>query len=254
MKILAHRGLNKFPENSLKSIKTAVNNGFGIEIDFRMNRDKEFILIHDDNTVRLFGKNMPVSQIRNRDVPEYVYLSDKSQRLIFFNEIIKYLDKASFFDIAIHFKEDCQNDEGIRLLSYYYKNFNLYNKAFVFDISLDAALKIRSIDSNIPLAFILSENKFDRAVYLWDEIKEKKDLFDVFWLAEYQKFYTPDLFKEISEFNKPVYAVSPEVHRALGHPYAISGYEKIWNLFIKYEIDGICTDYPNELRKYANNK
>ncbi len=54
---LAHRGLHDLaagrPENSIESIKAAIERGFGIEIDVQLSADDKAIVFHDYDLVRL---------------------------------------------------------------------------------------------------------------------------------------------------------------------------------------------------------
>lgn len=59
----AHRGLydNKdIPENSLPAFRKAVENGYGIELDVWLTKDKKLVVFHDNDTSRLCGKNLRV--------------------------------------------------------------------------------------------------------------------------------------------------------------------------------------------------
>ncbi len=53
----AHRGLHDagagIPENSLAAFRRAAEHGFGIELDVHMTKDKELVVIHDHDTVRM---------------------------------------------------------------------------------------------------------------------------------------------------------------------------------------------------------
>lgn len=51
----AHRGLTQAaPENTLSAFQAVIDNGFeGIEIDIQMSKDKEIIVVHDQNLTRL---------------------------------------------------------------------------------------------------------------------------------------------------------------------------------------------------------
>jgi len=77
--IVAHRGIwNDAPENSLLSIKRAIEAGYDIvEIDVRRTIDGEFVLMHDDTLERMAGidrrpeemtlKELTSLVLRNRD-------------------------------------------------------------------------------------------------------------------------------------------------------------------------------------------
>ena len=53
----AHRGLfgEEFPENSLGAFRNAVENGYGIELDVQLSRDKKIVVFHDYTLKRMCG-------------------------------------------------------------------------------------------------------------------------------------------------------------------------------------------------------
>ena len=53
----AHRGLwnEQYPENSLSAFAHAVQNGYGIELDVHLTKDKKVMVFHDDSLERMCG-------------------------------------------------------------------------------------------------------------------------------------------------------------------------------------------------------
>ena len=62
----AHRGLHSkeknIPENSLAAFKAAVDSGFGIELDVRLDADGNLFVMHDNNALRMTGVDMLISK------------------------------------------------------------------------------------------------------------------------------------------------------------------------------------------------
>lgn len=62
----AHRGLHSkekdIPENTLAAFRAAVDNGYGIELDVRLDADGKLFVMHDDNTQRMTGVDMLISK------------------------------------------------------------------------------------------------------------------------------------------------------------------------------------------------
>jgi glycerophosphoryl diester phosphodiesterase len=52
-KIIAHRGIGL--ENSLRSIRAAWNSNLDVEVDVRVTKDRQIVLIHDSTTTRMCG-------------------------------------------------------------------------------------------------------------------------------------------------------------------------------------------------------
>ena len=64
---IAHRGLHgkgaaKYPENSLSAFENACVHGFAIELDVRFTADKKMAVFHDENTERMCGASLEISQ------------------------------------------------------------------------------------------------------------------------------------------------------------------------------------------------
>ena len=68
---IAHRGLHDFDgklgknisENSISSIKRAIDYGYSVEIDVRMTKDEKIVVFHDRNLKRLTGVNKNIDHI-----------------------------------------------------------------------------------------------------------------------------------------------------------------------------------------------
>ncbi len=250
MEIFAHRGLlNKFPENSIAALVEAFKLGFGVETDLRLTRDNDFIVIHDDNFKRLTGKDLAVKDLTEAEAREPNYFNSK-EKIISLKELLIEYQKHKFNEpLAIHLKADSQTKQGLNLIAEFWQKYNLYRRAFVFDLSLKSLKLIKEIDKNIDVALIISENKFDTNVCLWNDVKNED--FEVVWAAEWRSFYSQGLINKVKSSKRKIYAMSPDVHRVLGHPLAHQGYEKTWQNLIKWEVDGICTDYPDKLHTYC---
>ncbi len=253
MIVFAHRGiLNQFPENSMRGLMAAVDHGFGIETDLRQTADGDFILIHDDTFEKLAGRKTSVRSVTRNQATHYTYTdsADTFISLRMFLEKLREQEKKPA--LALHLKADSQNEIGYHAIAAYWKEFDLYSHAFVFDLTINAAQKLKALDTGIKIACITSETKFEPTVYLWDEIKDI-DCFNYIWAAEYKTFYTKDRIYQMKQKKEKVYAMSPDVHRALGHPRAYAGYEETWKDLIQWGIDGICTDEPIKLNILLRN-
>lgn len=60
--LIAHRGASEIAtENSMEALRLAVANGVdGIEVDIRLTRDGRLVCFHDDNLLRLTGKDIAI--------------------------------------------------------------------------------------------------------------------------------------------------------------------------------------------------
>lgn len=251
MNIFAHRGLlQEYPENSLTALIKAVEYGFDIETDIRLTKDNDFIIIHDDTLERLTGKKLNVADLDLHEATNLTY-SDSTEHVISLRSFLQKLqDKHQKPVLALHLKADSQNEIAYNKLSEYWKTFNVYDSAFVFDLTINAAKHLKKIDPAINIACIVSETQFEPTIHLWEDVQDET-CFDIVWAAEYRSFYTQELIQEMKQKKRNVYAMSPDVHAALGHPLASGGYEETWKKLILWGVDGICTDEPLKLQELS---
>ncbi|MBQ1411146.1 MAG: glycerophosphodiester phosphodiesterase [Oscillospiraceae bacterium] len=63
----AHRGVHAIqagiPENSIRAFRLAANNGYGAELDVRLSRDGNLVVMHDESLKRTTGANASVSAV-----------------------------------------------------------------------------------------------------------------------------------------------------------------------------------------------
>lgn len=71
----AHRGLHNssegIPENSTGAFRLAIQNGYGIELDVRMTRDKQLVVFHDASLKRMCGEAVQISEKTYRELCSY---------------------------------------------------------------------------------------------------------------------------------------------------------------------------------------
>lgn len=248
--IFAHRGLlREFPENSFPALAEALRRGFGLETDLRLTRDDDFVIVHDDTFTRLTGTDKKVADLTLAEAENLQYLKSK-EKIISLRRLLEWLktNPAPYWN-AIHLKDDSQTEDGLRLVARYWKEFDLYDNFFVFDLTQQAAVHLKEINSQIRIALIVSEYKFEQTIHLWKEVKNFP-YFDIVWAAEYRKLYSKNFINEVRSLGKAFYAMSPDVHVQLGHPLARGGYEKTWAELIEWGAEGICSDYPEKLEAY----
>ena len=261
MQIFAHRGLlTEYPENSLPALTRSFERGYGIETDLRLTKDSDFVVIHDDTFERLAGVATPVADLTRVEAEKITYLPDVPVRatstlhydktvehIISLRRLLEWMrSRPAPTQSAIQLKADSQTENGLRLAACYFREFNLYDWAFVFDLTKEAAIRLKEIDPRIRIALIVSEFKFEPTIYLWDEVKDFKPM-DIVWAAEYRALYSSDFIRGVKVTGRACYTISPDVHVSLGHPLAFSGYEVTWDNLIAWGSDGICTDFPDKL-------
>jgi glycerophosphoryl diester phosphodiesterase len=94
--IIAHRGESfKAPENTISSINLAWEKGAdAIEIDVRLTKDNQIVVIHDSHTKRVSGKYKRISksnleELRNLDVGKYKNSKYTGEKIPTLQEVLK---------------------------------------------------------------------------------------------------------------------------------------------------------------------
>jgi len=129
--------------------------------------------------------------------------------------------------IAIHLKEDIEVKEIIDLVSKY----NVKDNCFIFSTLKN---KIKSENINIAKYCTNKKDFIDSKIFWCDESKEK--------------WYDRNLFLENNKQKKIIIAMSKEL-------LSESNFEEIkfgWSRLLELNVDGICTDYPDELKKFLD--
>lgn len=87
----AHRGLfdnnNQIPENSLKSFKEAINQGFAIELDIQTISDGTYVCFHDKNLKRMANIDKNISELNNDDLSK-INLLDSNETIPLFTDVL----------------------------------------------------------------------------------------------------------------------------------------------------------------------
>lgn len=69
----AHRGLHddNLPENSMAAFRAALENGYGIELDVHLMKDRKLAVIHDTSLLRTTGHDVKITDLTAEDLPNY---------------------------------------------------------------------------------------------------------------------------------------------------------------------------------------
>lgn len=138
MKIIAHRGASYFePENTLRAYKRAIEMGADfIEVDVRMSKDKELIIMHDADISRTtngkgYVKDLTLEELKRFD-------AGLGEHIPTLEEVIKFVNNR--VGIVVEIKEPgTENDimkkiekynlENVILTSFYHKSIKNVKKS-----------------------------------------------------------------------------------------------------------------------------
>lgn len=91
----AHRGLHNsnegIPENSMEAFRLAIQNGYGIELDIRMTRDKQLVVFHDASLKRMCGEAVQISEKTYPELCSYL-LEDTEYGIPLLSDVLKLVD------------------------------------------------------------------------------------------------------------------------------------------------------------------
>lgn len=89
----AHRGLhnNEIPENSLLAFKTAVDNGYGIELDVQLSSDGVVMVFHDYSLKRMTGLEEKLSKLTLEEL-KFLSLANTEQKIPTLKEVLTLVD------------------------------------------------------------------------------------------------------------------------------------------------------------------
>ncbi len=221
MEILSHRGLGfGKPENTLEAFRAAQEADCGLETDIRIGLNGEVVISHEP--------------------PVFPELLQAEAAIPLF--------KTFSHPVAVHLK-----DEAPELGNQAGKLFEGIESVFLFDPTIETARKIRKTFPNIQIGFSVGEGHFLKTIYFLEEVLGLLEG-DIIWWDEWTKLgavYNEEQIKAIRLAGKKVYAISPELHRATEPRHELAANpEKSWEKLVSLAVDGICTDFPLELKEF----
>lgn len=169
MQLISHRGLDKhnYSENSLKAITTVLNYNYisGVEIDVRITKDKEIVLIHDPVIDFISDGNGIVKYMTLKELNKYKY-GKSNEKIITLTELLNNINTSKI--IIIELKEMTNDfinlvDKTIEILNNY--NFNFYISSFNYKLLNYIKSKYKNIKCGLIVGYGLNimylKNKFD---------------------------------------------------------------------------------------------
>ena len=87
---IAHRGLHDEtkPENSLPAFLAAIGHGYAIETDVRFTKDRQLVVFHDDDLLRMTGDPRPFADCTYAELPP-LQLGEKPAHIPLFSDFLQ---------------------------------------------------------------------------------------------------------------------------------------------------------------------
>ena len=92
MRKYAHRGLHGegIPENTLAAFSSAIDEGYGIELDVRLTSDKVPVIFHDPTLSRMLGVDKKVCELTFEELKTYTF-PETEEKIPSFEEALKFI-------------------------------------------------------------------------------------------------------------------------------------------------------------------
>lgn len=275
--VVTHRGLDPskphyFLESSLEAFNDQTKRGFGLEFDPQLTADNEIVAQHDYTLGRISGgqqsdaiNSLPLSVITSL-VFNGCHIPSIDQVL----DCIRTLPSGVIS--AVHLKSKNQTPKHFEVLVQKLLPTD-FERLIFFDVTIENAELLKKMDARFVLAPSVA-HPYDVAhynsatggtLYAFDDIKDRRDIFDWVWLDEWdlsdaggkeKKLYTLELFAQLRDRGFKIGLVTPELHGTspalLGgesHPDALN-HEKLFKRIeeiVALGPDLVCTDYPDRV-------
>jgi len=240
-KLILHRGYKgKFPENSKISFEKALKENKNFETDIRVSKDGVCYMIHDDILDNLFNGLGKISNFSSEELKGFHYKEDSTQKLCSLKEMCE-LVKENRGDslIFIHIKKLKDIENVMQVLKKY--DFTSRIRLFaVNEIERDFRKIMKEKCFEYKGGIYLPENSsnynekdFQNSDFIWADEKTIK------WI-------TKEKVKLAHSLKKPFYAISPEL---IPESIFNKNIKKRWKELLDANVDGICTDLPDEFQK-----
>lgn len=223
MLVIGHRGAAGLaPENTVSSLKLGEATAGAIEFDLRRTKDKQIVVVHDENLMRMFGVSKRIRRLTLKEVKE---LSGKAGREI--PTFTEWLSVAGNFLINPEIKETGFEAEALAEIQ------RFASKVLVITSWNPLVLKrIRALDGNIPLGAVLAK-PLGFLLPLYIRFLQK---FRVTWITLAAGLARPVLVARFKRAGLKVFVYT------INDPRAAARLEQMG-------VDGIFTDYPNLMVK-----
>lgn len=101
--IIAHRGIHdnkSIAENSLPAFQKALQNNIPIELDIQLTKDKQLIVFHDNNLLRMTGENKYIKNLTLEEIKQ-LYLLNTKEKIPTLEEVLTLVNNKVLLDIEL---------------------------------------------------------------------------------------------------------------------------------------------------------
>jgi glycerophosphoryl diester phosphodiesterase len=223
MLCIGHRGARAYePENTLRSYKKALEIGVNaVELDVRKTKDNQLVVIHDADVKKTTNGKGLVSEFTLKQIKEFS--TEKDEKIPTLKEALDFLDKK--VKILIELKEEGVEEKVLSLV----QEGGLQKNVIIVSFIEDALRKIRELDKEVETGLIYAKHKNPVNSALELKANYLLPLYRFTHTANVQKAHKNGLKVIVWTVNKP---------------------EEVAE-YVKKGVDGIASDKPDILTKYA---
>lgn len=236
--VIAHRGSSEFaPENTLSAFRKALKDGaHAIELDARLTKDKEIVVIHDsklDRTTNGYGKveDMFLKDLKKFDAGSWFSPAYSSERIPTLEEVFKLLKKK--IGINIEIKPRIKHPEFmIKKCIELIEKYALHKCVLISSFEHSLVRKVKILDERISTGILYSPmTHFGKSV-----VNLAKSNFADFVIIS-RNYVKEELVKKVHEAKLHcfVYNIENRLHL-----------KKMLN----FKVDGIITNSPKSIINY----
>jgi len=243
--LIAHRGESyDAPENTMAAINLAwLQNADAVEIDIRLTKDNEIVVIHDSNTKRTSGissvvKSQSLEELKKLDVGSYKKEKFINERIPTLREVLKIIPPEKF--IFIEIKCGIEIFDALRDVLETSALNNTQIKLIGFDVTLMSSLKKSLLVYDVCWCKRINREKIILAQRGWDKViaDAKKNNFNGLNLS-YSRCLNKKVVDKIKSNNLKLYVWTVNNPREADR-------------LISYGVDGIMSDRTGWLRNKIN--
>ena len=242
MKIFAHRGDSwYYPENTILSFEKALNLPIdGIELDIHKSKDNKLVVIHDETVNRTFKgkgfvKDYTLNELQSFKCKKLLFKNNKSCKIPSLKEVFK-LIKDEDIILNIEVKTDSINYSLEEDLINLIKKYKLESKVLISSFNYECLRKFQNIESNLKYGALYS-HKSDYAPEI--NIVEHAKKLNVSSIHISKRLLRNNIVDLAHDNNLEVFV------------YTINTPLSILKM-IKYNVDGVFTDFPNLIYNILN--
>jgi glycerophosphoryl diester phosphodiesterase len=223
---IGHRGARAYePENTIRSFKKALEIGVNaVELDVRKTKDNQLVVIHDSDVKKATNGKGLVNELTLKEIKEFS--AEKSEKIPTLKEVLDFLDKKA--KILIELKEIGVEEKVLSIV----RENGLQKNVIIVSFIEEVLRKIRELNKEVETGLIYVKHK--------NPIKAALELKAGYLISFYKFTHTVNVQKAHENGLKVIVWT-------INEPEEVAEYAK-------KGVDGIASDKPDILMRYANPK